>query len=125
MWTKENSLNIEWHDYEFDGWCPGCDLCRDCGHAHEIGKGHYCGPEREMRPAINYMMQSRASENWEPPEHKGDLYEGIELEKFVSAAPSVIPWDPVSEIQQANRRKDERQYIQSLLGIPKLPKKKL
>jgi hypothetical protein len=47
MWTRQNSLNIDWPSYEFDGMCPGCDLCRDCGHAHRVGSHHHCGEPRE------------------------------------------------------------------------------
>lgn len=38
--TRLNSTNIDWASYEFDGWCPGCDFCRVCGHAHRVGTRH-------------------------------------------------------------------------------------
>lgn len=39
-WTSNNSTNIDWPNYEFDGWCPGCDMCRHCNIAHLIGTRH-------------------------------------------------------------------------------------
>lgn len=42
MWTRQNSTNIDWALYEFDGMCPGCDFCRACKHTHRIGVNHRC-----------------------------------------------------------------------------------
>lgn len=52
MWTPNNSTNIDWPSYEFDGWCPDCDFCNGCGHAHRVGENHRCARRASGFPSL-------------------------------------------------------------------------
>lgn len=72
MRTFQNSLNIDWSEYEFDGHCPDCDMCRDCGHAHRIGEYHRCdqSPERETVRLVEHPDGYTYSEMVTTPEQR-------------------------------------------------------
>lgn len=74
MQTKVNSLNIDWAEYDFNGACPDCDLCRNCGHAHDVGSYHRCNSSDTL-PLVKLEWDElgfmKTSPDWKVQEYEG------------------------------------------------------